>query len=117
MVLLPGYPQKVLQEHNSRVERLALSCRLTLVLAGGWWLTRSIVDDTSAVSTYGIVVVLFGSALLLRDLVYFGPRERSRVAATTNISWPSIRAFAGISYGPEDQTIAALILLLVAGFL
>ena len=117
MVLLPGYPQKVLQEHNSRVERLALACTLTLVLAGGWWLTRTIVDDTSAVSTYGIVVVLFGSALLLRDLVYFGPRERSRVAAATNISWPSILAFAGISYGPEDQTIAALILLLVAGFL
>ena len=99
------------------MERLALACTLTLVLAGGWWLTRTIVDDTSAVSTYGIVVVLFGSALLLRDLVYFGPRERSRVAAATNISWPSILAFAGISYGPEDQTIAALILLLVAGFL
>ena len=117
MVLLPGYPQKVLQEHNSRVERLALACTLTLILAGGWWLTRTVVDETSAVITYGTVAVLFGSALLLRDLVYFGPSERSRVAAATNISWPSFLAFAGITYGPEDQTIAAAIILIVAGFL
>ena len=117
MVLLPGYPQKVLQEHNSRVERLALACTLTLILAGGWWLTRTVVDETSAVITYGTVAVLFGSALLLRDLVYFGPREKSRVAAATYISLPRFIAFAGITYGPEDQTIAAAIILIVAGLL
>ena len=63
------------------------------------------------------MVILFASALLLRDLVYFGPKERSRLSAAANISWPSIWAFANLTYGSEDQTIAAVILFLVTIFL
>ncbi len=117
MVLLPGYPQKVVQEHNSRVARLSLACMLILVLSGGWWLTRQVLDDSNAVTTYGTVAVIFASALLLNDLVNFGPKERSRLSAAANISWPSILAFAGITYGPDDKAIATLMLALIAGFL
>ena len=70
MVLLPGYPQKVVQEHNSRVARLALACMLILVLSGGWWLTRQVLDDSNAVTTYGTVVAIFASALLLLSLIH-----------------------------------------------
>ena len=117
MVLLPDYPQKTIQAHGLRVERLALACSLLLIGAGGWWLTRTATIETDAVSTYGPMVILFASALLLRDLVYFGPKERSRLTAATNASWPSILAFSGITYGPEDQTIAAAMLVIIAGFL
>ena len=117
MVLLPDYPQKTVEAHDLRVERLALACSLLLIAAGGWWLTRTIVVETDAVWTYGPVVILFASALLLRDLVYFGPKERSRLSAAANISWPSIWAFANLTYGSEDQTIAAVILFLVTIFL
>ena len=117
MVLLPDYPQKTVEAHDLRVERLALACSLLLIAAGGWWLTRTIVVETDAVWTYGPMVILFASALLLRDLVYFGPKERSRLSAAANISWPSIWAFAILTYGSEDQTIAAVILFLVTIFL
>jgi len=117
MVLLPDYPQKTVQAHGLRVERLALACSLLLIAAGGWWLTRIVVVETEAVWTYGPMVILFASALLLRDLVFFGPKERSRISAATNITWPSIWAFTNLTYGPGDQTIAAVILFLVAMFL
>ena len=117
MVLLPDYPQKTVEAHGLRVERLALACSLLLIAAGGWWLTRTVVVETEAVWTYGPMVILFSSALLLRDLVYFGPKERSRISAATNISWPSIWAFAILTYGSEDQNIAAVLLFLVAIFL
>ena len=96
---------------------MALACSLLLIAAGGWWLTRTVVVETEAVWTYGPMVILFSSALLLRDLVYFGPKERSRISAATNISWPSIWAFAILTYGSEDQNIAAVLLFLVAIFL
>ena len=117
MVLLPDYPQKTVQAHGLRVERLALACTLTLVLAGGWWLTPGLFGEAKTIQTFGPVLVMFVSALLLNDLVYFGPKERSRLSAASNISWPSILAFAGITYGPDDQAIAAALMVLVAGFL
>ena len=117
MVLLPDYPQKTVQAHGLRVERLALACTLTLVLAGGWWLTPGLFGEAKTIQTFGPVLVMFVSALLLNDLVYFGPKERSRLSAASNISWPSILAFAGITYGPDDQSIAASLMVLVAGFL
>ena len=65
----------------------------------------------------GPVLVLFASALLLPDLIDYGPIERSRLGATANIAWPSVLAFAGIHYGPEDAMIASLILATIAAFL
>ncbi len=117
MVLLPDYPQKTVQAHGLRVERLALACSLLLIAAGGWWLTRTVVGETEAVWTYGPMVILFASALLLRDLVFFGPKERSRISAATNITWPIIWSFTILTYVSEDQTIASAILFLVAMFL
>ena len=117
MVLLPDYPQKTIQAHGTRVERLTLTCTLLLIAAGGWWLTRTVEVESDALSTYGPVVILFTSALMLRDLIFFGPKERSRLTAAANISWPSILAFAGVTYGPNDQAIAAAILVLVSAFL
>ena len=117
MVLLPDYPQKTVQAHGVRVERLALTCTLLLIAAGGWWLTRTVEVETDALSTYGPVVILFTSALMLRDLVFFGPKERSRLTAASNISWPSILAFAGVTYGPGDEAIAAVMLVIVSAFL
>ena len=117
MVLLPDYPQKTIQAHGTRVERLTLTCTLLLIAAGGWWLTRTVEVESDALSTYGPVVILFTSALMLRDLIFFGPKERSRLTAAANISWPSILAFAGVTYGPNDQVIAAAILVLVSAFL
>ena len=109
MVLLPDYPQKTIQAHGTRVERLTLTCTLLLIAAGGWWLTRTVEVESDALSTYGPVVILFTSALMLRDLIFFGPKERSRLTAAANISWPSILAFAGVTYGPNDQAIAFLL--------
>ena len=38
MVLLPDYPQRVINEHKLRVEKFALFGLLILVFGGGWWL-------------------------------------------------------------------------------
>ena len=117
MVLLPDYPEKVVLAHRLRVERLALLCTLVLIGGGGWWLLPAVTGEVEMLSRAGPVLVLFASALLLPNLIDYGPVERSSLGAAANIAWPSILAFAGIHYGPEDAMIASLILVTIAAFL
>ncbi len=117
MVLLPDYPEKVVLAHRLRVERLALLCTLVLIGGGGWWLLPAVTGEVEMLPRAGPVLVLFASALLLPNLIDYGPVERSSLGAAANIAWPSILAFAGIHYGPEDAMIASLILVTIAAFL
>ena len=117
MVLLPDYPEKVVLAHRLRVERLALLCTLVLIGGGGWWLLPAVTGGAEMLPMVGPVLVLFASALLLPDLIDYGPVERSRLGASANIAWPSVLAFAGIHYGPEDAMIASMILAAIAAFL
>jgi hypothetical protein len=117
MVLLPDYPEKVVLAHRLRVERLALFCTLVLIGGGGWWLAPAVTGEVEMLPRIGPVLVLFASALLLPNLIDYGPVERSSLGAAANIAWPSILAFAGIHYGPEDAMIASLILVVIAVFL
>ena len=117
MVLLPDYPEKVVLAHRLRVERLALFCTLVLIGGGGWWLAPAVTGEVEMLPRAGPVLVLFASALLLPNLIDYGPVERSSLGAAANIAWPSILAFAGIHYGPEDAMIASLILVAIAAFL
>ena len=117
MVLLPDYPEKVVLAHRLRVERLALACTLLLIGGGGWWLSPAVIDGAEMLPRIGPVLVLFASALLLPDLIDYGPVERSRLGAAANIAWPSVLAFAGIHHGPGDGLVASLMLAAVAAFL
>jgi len=117
MVLLPDYPEKAVLAHGLRVERLAFLCTLVLIGGGAWWLAPAVTGGAEMLPRVGPVLVLFASALLLPDLIDYGPIERSRLGATANIAWPSVLAFAGIHYGPEDAMIASLILATIAAFL
>ncbi|MED5158673.1 MAG: hypothetical protein VYD62_00460, partial [Candidatus Thermoplasmatota archaeon] len=73
MVLLPDYPEKVVLAHRLRVERLALACTLLLIGGGGWWLSPAVIDGAEMLPRIGPVLVLFASALLLPDLIDYGP--------------------------------------------
>jgi len=117
MVLLPDYPEKVVLAHRLRVDRLALFCTLVLIGAGGWWLSHAVTSGAEMLPRIGPVLVLFASALLLPDLIEYGPVERSRLGAAANVAWPSVLAFAGIHYGPGHGLVASLMLAAVAAFL
>ena len=117
MVLLPDYPEKTFLAHRLRVERLALLCTLVLIGGGGWWLLPAVTGGAEMFPKVGPVLVLFASALLLPDLIDYGPVERTRLGAAANIAWPSILALAGIHYGQGDELIASLMLAAIAAFL
>jgi len=110
MVLLPDYPEKTFLAHRLRVERLALLCTLVLIGGGGWWLLPAVTGGAEMFPRVGPVLVLFASALLLPDLIDYGPVERTRLGAAANIAWPSILVLAGIHYGQGDELIASLML-------
>ena len=80
MVLLPDYPNRVVNEHRVRVEKIALLGLLLIILGGAWWLWPAIDGQDELLSRSGHVFLLFTTAILLSDLIDFGPVERSRIA-------------------------------------
>ena len=118
MVLLPDYPQRVINEHKLRVEKFALLGLLILVFGGGWWLWPAVQGEAELITRSGPVAALFISAILLSDLIDYGPVERTRVGVASNIAWPGIVAMAMVTSQKEtatqDSLIASAILLAVS---
>ena len=118
IVLLPDYPQRVINEHKLRVEKFALLGLLILVFGGGWWLWPAVQGEAELITRSGPVAALFISAILLSDLIDYGPVERTRVGVASNIAWPGIVAMAMVTSQKEtatqDSLIASAILLAVS---
>ena len=113
MVMLPDYPIRVVVKHRNRVDRAALVCQLLLISLGALWIFSSFGSETSHLERFGPGAVLFASALMMPDLVEFGPTQRTRVSIACCISWPSILAFAEVNRN-DDGNLGAVILLILA---
>ena len=113
MVMLPDYPVRVVAKHRERVDRAALVCQLSLILLGAWWIFSSFGSETTSLGRIGPAVILFSSALMLPDLVEFGPIQRTRVSTACCIAWPPLLAFAEINRN-EAENIAPVIILFIA---
>tara|TARA_B100000959_G_scaffold115560_2_gene121724 strand:+ start:7738 stop:9447 length:1710 start_codon:yes stop_codon:yes gene_type:complete len=111
--MLPDYPDRVIAEHRRRVEIAALAGTLLLVAAGAWWLLESVGSESDSLLRFGPVVLMFSAAVLLPDLVEFGPMERSRIATAGNVSWPPLLAFTAIQYGQDAELLPLAIMLVV----
>ena len=103
MVLLPDYPEKTVLAHGLRVERLALLCTLVLIGGGAWWLAPAVTGGAEMLPRVGPVLVLFASALLLPDLIDYGPVERSRLGATATSHGPAYSPSPGFTTGPKTR--------------
>jgi hypothetical protein len=111
--MLPDYPDRVIAEHRRRVEIAALAGTLLLVAAGAWWLLESMDSESDSLLRLGPVVLMFSAAVLLPDLVEFGPKERSRIATAGNVSWPPLLAFTVIQHGRGAELLPLGIMLVV----
>jgi len=116
MVMLPDYPSRVVAKHRTRVERVSLLFQILLILFGAWWLFSSFGSGSSPLYRYVPVLILFSSALLLQDLVEFGPTERMRISTACCVSWPLLLAIAAVNRD-EGNVIAVLALVLVSAIL
>ena len=116
MVMLPDYPSRVVAKHRTRVDRVSLLFQILLILFGAWWLFSSFGSGSSPLYRYLPVLILFSSALLLQDLVEFGPTERMRISTACCISWPFLLAIAAVNRD-EGNVIAVLTLVLVSAIL
>ena len=61
---------------------------------------------------FGPGAILFSSALIMPDLVEFGPIQRTRISTVCCIAWPPILAFAEASR-IDDGNLGAVILLVL----
>ena len=116
MVMLPDYPSRVVAKHRTRVDRVSLLFQILLILFGAWWLFSSFGSGSSPLYRYVPVLILFSSALLLQDLVEFGPTERMRISTACCVSWPLLLAIAAVNRD-EGNVIAVLTLVLVSAIL
>tara|TARA_Y100000768_G_scaffold348776_1_gene297887 strand:- start:103 stop:1758 length:1656 start_codon:yes stop_codon:yes gene_type:complete len=98
------------------VDRVSLLFQILLILFGAWWLFSSFGSGSSPLYRYVPVLILFSSALLLQDLVEFGPTERMRISTACCVSWPLLLAIAAINRD-EGNVIAVLTLVLVSAIL
>ena len=104
MVLLPDYPSRVVAKHRTRVDRVSLLFQILLIAFGAWWLFSSFGSESSPLYTYIPVIILFSSALLLQDLVEFGPTERMRISSACCITWPLLLAIATVNRYEGNMT-------------
>ena len=86
MVMLPDYPSRVVAKHRTRVDRVSLLFQIILISLGAWWLFSSFGSESSPLYRYVPVLILFSSALLLQDIVEFGPTERMRISTACCIA-------------------------------
>ncbi len=111
MVMLPDYPDRVIAEHRLRVEKASLVGTLILIGAGAWWLMESLGSDSEEMIRFAPVVLMFSAAILLPNLVEFGPEERFRVATACNVLWTPLLAFTEIQRH-QGADLPPLILIL-----
>ena len=92
---------------------------MTLIAIGAWWLFESFGSDSGPIFAYGPVVMLFSSALLMPDLVEFGPVGRTRASTTACIFWPPMLAFAEVNRyrGAEIGAVMAMVAVVFFLFL
>jgi|TARA_B100001996_G_scaffold99755_1_gene74763 hypothetical protein len=112
MVMLPDYPARVVAKHRGRVDRASLVCQFLLISLGAWWIFSSFGSETSYMERFGPGAILFSSALIMPDLVEFGPIQRTRISTVCCIAWPPILAFAEASR-IDDGNLGAVILLVL----
>ncbi len=117
MVLPPDHADRVIAKQRARVEKVAMLGTLVLIASAGWWLSLSLDGSVQMLPRMGPVIAIFASALLLMDLIDYGPVERSRIAVGACIMWPLALALAVNSIGPKDAIIATSLLVIVAAFL
>ena len=116
MVMLPDYPSRVVAKHRTRVDRVSLLFQIILISLGAWWLFSSFGSESSPLYRYVPVLILFSSALLLQDIVEFGPTERMRISTACCIAWPLLLAVAAVNRD-EGNMAAVLTLVLVSAIL
>ena len=113
MAMLPDYPSRVVARHRSRVDRASLLFQILLIIFGAWWLFSSFGSGSPPLYSYLPVLILFSSALLLQDLVEFGPTERMRISTACCLGWPLLLAIAAVNRD-EGNASAVLTLILVS---
>ena len=113
MAMLPDYPSRVVARHRSRVDRASLLFQILLIILGAWWLFSSFGSGSPPLYSYLPVLILFSSALLLQDLVEFGPTERMRISTACCLGWPLLLAIAAVNRN-EGNVSAVLTLILVS---
>ena len=114
MVLPPDHADRVIAQHRSRVEKVAMMGTLLLITSAGWWLFPAMDGSVELLPRMGPVIAMFVAALILMDLIDHGPVERSRIAIASGLAWPMVIAMAIDSFGDGDRTLASAILILVA---
>jgi len=114
MVMLPDYPERAIASQQKRVEQGLLVSQMTLVSTGALWLFLSLESQSGALFRFGPVLILFSSALLLPDLLDFGPVEKTRISTASCILWPPILAFSEVSRVDEGISIGIILLIFVA---
>ena len=114
MVLPPDHADRVIAQHRSRVEKVAMMGTLLLITSAGWWLFPAMDGSVELLPRMGPVIAMFVAALMLMDLIDHGPVERSRIAIASGLAWPMVIAIAIDSFGDGDRTLASVILILVA---
>ena len=114
MVLPPDHADRVIAQHRSRVEKVAMMGTLLLITSAGWWLFPAMDGSVELLPRMGPVIAMFVAALMLMDLIDHGPVERSRIAIASGLAWPMVIAIAIYSFGDGDRTLASAILILVA---
>jgi hypothetical protein len=114
MVLPPDHADRVIAQHRSRVEKVAMTGTLLLITSAGWWLFPAMDGSVELLPRMGPVIAMFVAALMLMDLIDHGPIERSRIAIASGLAWPMVIAMAIDSFGEGDRALASAILILVA---
>ena len=114
--MLPDYPTRVVAKHRARVDRASLLFQILLISFGAWWLFSSFGSESSPLFRYVPVLLLFSSALLLQDLVEFGPTERMRISTACCVAWPLLLAIAAVNRD-EGNITAVLTLVIVSAIL
>ena len=117
MVMLPDYPARVVAKHRNRIDRAALICQFLLISIGAWWIFSSFGSESSSIGRFGPVAILFSSALMIPDLVEFGPIQRTRVSTACCISWPPLLAFAEVNRNEGGNLEGVILLALVSAAL
>jgi len=113
MVLPPDHADRVIAQHRSRVEKVAMTGTLLLITSAGWWLFPAMDGSVELLPRMGPVIAMFVAALMLMDLIDHGPIERSRIAIASGLAWPMVIAMAIDSFGEGDRALASAILILV----
>jgi len=114
MVMLPDYPVRVVAKHRGRVDRAALLCQFLLILLGAWWIFSSFGSETSYLERFGPGAILFSWALLMPDLVEFGPIQRTRISTACCVAWPPMLAFAEVNRNDDASPVAVILLVLAS---